>query len=791
MRKILIVFAIGLFIGVLSGGASQILKPNVVITEPSDGTVVNEPYITISGYASDEIGMDYWKWTWEWGNGSSSNSSYFEATTYYEFSIHLNLHEGWNLINVTFVNVNGIEGSDSVNITYVHDYEPPEIHIEEPKDGDIFTFSKINVTGSATDNVGVVEIGYIQQWNGGSKEKSWEMDATQYYSFNIELNLQMGLNNITVFARDKAGNEGREEIKVTYAENHPPAPPRTPYPNDGAELVDVENVELSWSCFDIDNDTIHYRILFEENDSTPDVNISWQQAKYYEISELKPNTVYYWQVIAYDNEYETASPIWSFKTRDISPPSAHFLMPLNGHLYIFGRNICFIGKTVVIGRMEVEIYANDEVGIYSVEFYVDDEIQKIDYTEPYSFKLIQKGRHEIKARIIDCQFNEKNISLELYKINIPCEDSYVLIWPARNNRTVGNIGDMVRGVYDDENFPKHFVSPVQGYNNDEHWRSEKFDYVVMEACIRWGDCEKPQFRWRDVPSNVTTRGTFAFVPRKNPGKYVLTAELVRGNEIVSDDTVIVWIVEAEIRSKDIKKGWFLSQNSITHKFYTVVYANINFEHIIKPSSILNDFAIPDLFGKNNISPPSIGGDEDVKNSGKNMNGGVNRKWDNSRQAREKLTGDLDYLPIETFSFFTFNKDLWGDFVDWPPSFPAAQGNDDNASTEEMNNPYINGMLKGHDRPMRSIPLIENSGWVYQPRIELKLHFREFTRLEIGKKWYRISPYFLWRTHFTLILKNELLSNKDWNKDGDKRDLVWSPYPDLNRGIIIETNHNGW
>jgi len=87
------------------------------------------------------------------------------------------------------------------------DDELPVVVIEYPEDGATFTEPDIHVTGTATDNVGVIQIGYIQEWEGGGMEDSWPIDSTTYYPFDIEITLHEGLNTITITASDEAGNE--------------------------------------------------------------------------------------------------------------------------------------------------------------------------------------------------------------------------------------------------------------------------------------------------------------------------------------------------------------------------------------------------------------------------------------------------------------------------------------------------------------------------------------------------------------------------------------------------------
>ena len=102
------------------------LQPVVVITSPPDGATVTDPHLVVLGYAADEAGMNYWEWIWEWETGSRGNSSYFDTANYVEFRIDIyGLQSGWNKVTVTFKNIYGYPGYDSVTVTYVPPNNPP------------------------------------------------------------------------------------------------------------------------------------------------------------------------------------------------------------------------------------------------------------------------------------------------------------------------------------------------------------------------------------------------------------------------------------------------------------------------------------------------------------------------------------------------------------------------------------------------------------------------------------------------------------------------------------------
>lgn len=56
---------------------------------------------------------------------------------------------------------------------------------------------------------------------------------------------------------------------------------------------------------------------------------------------------------------------------------------------------------------------------------------------------------------------------------------------------------------------------------------------------------------------------------------------------------------------------------------------------------------------------------------------------------------------------------------------------------------------------------------------IKIHFKEFVRLNIGSSWYRIASYYPWRAHFNFQKRN-----------GKWRNSNATP-------SLIETNNDGW
>lgn len=200
---------------------SNTLQPEVVITSPEDESVFTEPEITLTGYAVDELGINYIDYVWEWeGGGTGPSWPIDPPVEYLEFEWGFVLYEGWNHIKVTAGNVNGVYGSDEITVYYnpEGDTEPPIVVIEYPEDGSTFTEPEITITGYASDNVGVTTLGVHHEWEGGEESTSGTVDPpSTYISFEImNLELRLNWNRITVFATDEAGNEGSETVMCAY-----------------------------------------------------------------------------------------------------------------------------------------------------------------------------------------------------------------------------------------------------------------------------------------------------------------------------------------------------------------------------------------------------------------------------------------------------------------------------------------------------------------------------------------------------------------------------------------------
>jgi len=126
------------------------------------------------------------------------------------FTATVVLEEGRNTISAVATNKYG--GAGSANVSYTRDSTPPIVNIEAPADGNVLDTRQITVTGMVNDIVpGTVNPEQVTVMVNGLPA----MVANRSYAIPDVL-LVPGRNLITVMARDRAGNESKRQIEVSY-----------------------------------------------------------------------------------------------------------------------------------------------------------------------------------------------------------------------------------------------------------------------------------------------------------------------------------------------------------------------------------------------------------------------------------------------------------------------------------------------------------------------------------------------------------------------------------------------
>jgi parallel beta-helix repeat protein len=169
-------------------------KPSVSITTPTEGQVLYDNSITVSGTASD-VGSGV-KEVWLSVNGGSYGK--VNGTT--SWSTNVTVNYGNNTIRVYAVdNSNNVSATNTVSFV-VGDTNKPSVSITTPTEGQVLYDNSITVSGTASDvGSGVKEV--LLSVNGGGFGK---VNGTTSWSTNVTVDY--GSNTIRVYAVDNLNN---------------------------------------------------------------------------------------------------------------------------------------------------------------------------------------------------------------------------------------------------------------------------------------------------------------------------------------------------------------------------------------------------------------------------------------------------------------------------------------------------------------------------------------------------------------------------------------------------------
>jgi hypothetical protein len=204
---------------------------------------------------------------------------------------------------------------------------------------------------------------------------------------------------------------------------------------------------------------------------------------------------------------------------------------------------------------------------------------------------------------------------------------------------------------------------------------------------------------------------------------------------------------------------------------------VAYEYKIQPPEIIptdiNTEDVPDLRGPNTSSPPNVPDtDTGVMNKGVDLSTGVKSKWDATRQVKCKVINtDGVALPLDQ----PFNTN----YLNYPTD--PNVGNGDTSTLFLFGSPYATadgGKLKSivsqtvitHSLPQNIGLAFPNPAQTH--KLEFRVHFEEFARVELAGHWYRISDFDPWRIVMRFRKASEFDDGVDYDGDGDKTGEVW-------------------
>ena len=192
--------------------AGDATVPVVTVTSPTSAATLTttSPTITVSGTASDNVGVTQVTWTNDrGGSGTASGTTTWSTSA-------ITLQSGLNILTVTARDAAGNVATDVLTVTLnaaAGDTTAPVIVINGPTLNATYTTTTATLvlSGTASDNVGVTQVTWASN-RGGSGTAS---GTTSWTGWSVPL--LSGVNILTVTARDAAGNTGTDVLTVTVS----------------------------------------------------------------------------------------------------------------------------------------------------------------------------------------------------------------------------------------------------------------------------------------------------------------------------------------------------------------------------------------------------------------------------------------------------------------------------------------------------------------------------------------------------------------------------------------------
>ncbi|MGP8320622.1 MAG: Ig-like domain-containing protein [Methanosarcinaceae archaeon] len=190
-----------------AGGApGDTTPPDISIVSPSSGPISDTESITVSGTASDDVGLDRVEVKLESG-------AWMVASGTESWNIDVTLSLGQSKIYAKAIDTSENSDTDYIEVEYKissGDDTPPNITIVSPSQGDTFATKTVTVSGTAADDVGLdsvkIRVG-SGDWMVASGTESWNTIVTL---------IQGQPNTIDAIATDTSGNSGETSVTVTY-----------------------------------------------------------------------------------------------------------------------------------------------------------------------------------------------------------------------------------------------------------------------------------------------------------------------------------------------------------------------------------------------------------------------------------------------------------------------------------------------------------------------------------------------------------------------------------------------
>jgi hypothetical protein len=247
--------------------------------------------------------------------------------------------------------------------------------------------------------------------------------------------------------------------------------------------------------------------------------------------------------------------------------------------------------------------------------------------------------------------------------------------------------------------------------------------------------------------------------REQKGFAKLTVKFKLNGVVKKKLKMNVWVVWVDMVPKtagaSIFDGTPLGNQNVDYVDGYKAITGIEYTGTVFPTAICLPGERPAIEDQKRVAPPGdnggVPGPGNADTSGSTFKG-----WDMSRRRTTRVLVGPDPLSYTTPT----TEPAWQRPVDYPPADSPVEGNDDTSVQDfEDSNPYDAeigqiGEMVARDRPFSELPDGLNHAGTppgFQgDALYTYSWFRDFSRVQIGKKWYRSSDYMPWRFYSYLF-----------------------------------------
>ena len=215
---------------------------------------------------------------------------------------------------------------------------------------------------------------------------------------------------------------------------------------------------------------------------------------------------------------------------------------------------------------------------------------------------------------------------------------------------------------------------------------------------------------------------------------------------------IIWSTITVTATRPVTTRAICSARPPIRRVGLMITAGIDHRFTITPAAIITDADRPALHCRKNVPVP--GAETRHVLNGQPLGPGALLMWDASRQIQVKVLNPRLYTAAQIGTVAVGSRVLKGQpqAVTIPEFLPDndAIGNDDTSICDEDNDPYEapnRGAVTGMDNASWS--MLDATG-ADGDTFEVRLHFREFMRVNLGNTWFRASDFSPWRFHTRFI-----------------------------------------